>query len=216
MNQIKVGNKVRVVDNGQTYTTYKEWAVANGLTKYQDGKGVVPDGSEGEVLAVAPHMSRHDHSVLAGVHIDGQSYIIGVTGLEVIPQPNGVDGDGNPVEFTVADLKPFQRVVFKDGTVGVVGYEVEGHGLCISIPALSSFIGAFFDHSCRYHIPYIITEVYAPPHVNRAMTATERGELVFSRKDFAAERAAKLAEADKAIAEAEAQLAAARAAKAAI
>lgn len=216
MSAIKVGNKVRVVDNGQTYTTYAEWAVRNNVSGYLD-HCVPAYGTEGEVVAVASHSERCKETILAAVTISGKTYLVGVIGLEVISQPNGVDGDGNPIEFTVADLKPFQRVVMKNGETGVVAYEQYGN-LCICFTGreYKTYNEAYFAHDCKHHVPFVITEVYAPPHVNRAMDYKERGSLVFKAKDFEAERGAKLAAAEKAIAEAEVALAAAKAAKAAI
>jgi hypothetical protein len=84
MQEIKVGDIVRVIDWGRGYTTYEEWAKKNGLSEYRAGNDVV-EGNLYEVVAKALHSEGSLWTLLGLEGEDGKQYIIGIEGVEKIP-----------------------------------------------------------------------------------------------------------------------------------
>lgn len=85
-----VGNRVRIIDSGECYTTYSDWVekhVSEPSEKYLWDYGrSCDDGDTGKILFIAPH--EYDTGQLAYVKMDnekyGKCYLIGVRGLEKI------------------------------------------------------------------------------------------------------------------------------------
>lgn len=85
-----VGDRVRVINSGESYTTYSDWIeehVSESSEKYLWDYGrSCDDGDTGKVLFIAPH--EYGNANLAYVKMDngkyGKCYLIGTKGLEVI------------------------------------------------------------------------------------------------------------------------------------
>lgn len=179
--EFKVGQKVKLTD--------------------QRNYGAVTTGAEYTVMEV------HGKKMLLNAHKD---FLYPFCDFELASTPNGVDAYGESISFTLADLKPFQRVVLRNAHHGIITSSENGT-LAVTF-ADSSWTQAELEDN-----DWGIVEVYAPPANHwQGLNVKAHGALVFSTRNFVAERVAKLAEADAAIADAEAKLAAARAAKAAI
>lgn len=83
MSKFNIGDKVKVVRVGQTYTTYPQWAENQKMTNYV-GYGL-KDSDVGVVIAKAKHSSRVDYDMLYGIELDnGKQFIIGEPGLEIV------------------------------------------------------------------------------------------------------------------------------------
>lgn len=84
---IKVGDRVVVIDNGQSYRGYSGMAVKMNLEKYPYDV-VIKNNMLGTVVAIEQHESCDE--MLAGVHADnGYDYVVGVDGLkkaDVVPE----------------------------------------------------------------------------------------------------------------------------------
>lgn len=90
--ELKVGNKVRVIDNGKSFTTYLEFMTTYG-TKEQCclwDRNVAPqeDGTIYEILNIADHLDRNDYNKLAIIqevgYCEGKVYIIEIDGLKKV------------------------------------------------------------------------------------------------------------------------------------
>lgn len=84
-NEIKVGDKVIITDNGETYNTYATWVVTNvndpvKVAEYRYNS-VPSNGMIGKVEYLAPH--EWGHKMLAYVKGYLGYYLIGTDGLEV-------------------------------------------------------------------------------------------------------------------------------------
>ena len=89
MSKFKVGDKVRVVNNGNRYDTYTEWFEAyrehlktEWLVKYRYNDDDVITGDICTVLYYAPHTTFHDMLYLIK-HGTDYVYLIGEAGIEV-------------------------------------------------------------------------------------------------------------------------------------
>lgn len=83
MTNFKVGDTVKVTNNGRTYTTYQTWADIKGLTKFISEEGSSPkDGSEGIVVAVAEH--ENSTATLLGIDINGREFILDTQGVTLV------------------------------------------------------------------------------------------------------------------------------------
>lgn len=113
--KIEVGDIVEVVDAGKQYLHYLIWADAHGMKRYSWGQ--VNTGCTYTVFVKDFHNDFSKVQLLGIRGDDGNEYIIAEAGVKLAHKGkfNGVDADGNPKNFTVADLKPFQRVVTKAG-----------------------------------------------------------------------------------------------------
>lgn len=85
-NTIKVGDTVKVINNGKTYTTFASWLERN-ISKRADRYAwdycKTPTNDDiGKVIAIHPYSVMCDKDMLAYVEIKGRCYIIGVEGLE--------------------------------------------------------------------------------------------------------------------------------------
>ena len=80
-----VGDKVKVVSNGKTYSTYKDWfSIYNISTKYflkWNECSAPRDGDTFEVIAIHPHTNCGNN--LALIESQNRTYIIGIEGLKV-------------------------------------------------------------------------------------------------------------------------------------
>lgn len=80
---IQIGDKVRVVDHGKQYSTYRKWAEANGMQDYAYNESFWENGADGVVVAVGPHLDA-PQKTLVGVRIRNSTYIFGAEGLTVV------------------------------------------------------------------------------------------------------------------------------------
>lgn len=147
-----------------------------------------------------------------GVKLEGEHFGYPLTAFELFvePTPNGVDGAGNPVHFTEADLKPGMRVVTESDTNAVVygnyksGQHYDGMAIVYSPGNWDMVKSVGFKEV--YEAPE--ETPYNQGHKDR------RGKLLFKAVDPAVVEAR--LKADAAIAEAKAELEAAEAARKAL
>ena len=84
-NKFKIGQRVVVVDDGKTYSTYEEMAKLMGLENWKK-ENELPNGSEAVIVNVKPHISW-SNEILYGIQIDnGKQVIIHEDGLELVKQ----------------------------------------------------------------------------------------------------------------------------------
>jgi hypothetical protein len=83
----RVGDMVKVVNQGQNYTTYRAWAYKYGLKDYASSS--LPDGDTGRVVAVGPHGDSYFDTLVGVEAEDGKQYIIGHRGVELV-KPRGL------------------------------------------------------------------------------------------------------------------------------
>lgn len=83
----KVGDKVKVIDRGQTYPTYSEWLIENKVDiKYAikwKNKNEPANGEFYTIVSLYPHSKEWDE-VLALVDGENGTFLIGLDGLEVV------------------------------------------------------------------------------------------------------------------------------------
>jgi hypothetical protein len=84
MTKFNIGDKVKVVDNGKSYTTYQTWADVYGLKNYKSKEFYCPNnGTVATIVAKAKHLGGNE--MLVGIRIEnGDEYIIEDKGLELI------------------------------------------------------------------------------------------------------------------------------------
>lgn len=85
---IKVGDQVRVVDNGYVCSHYEEWVKEHALQDFvPPSDGLPENGAVGDVVAVGLH-EFPGYGTVYGVRIDGRGFIITQQGVErVEPKP---------------------------------------------------------------------------------------------------------------------------------
>lgn len=89
MSKFKIGDKVKVVDAGRTYTTYNAWAKKHGLTNYagRPRDCMTYNGLIGVIVAVVH--SATERGYLIGIRAeDGKEYIVEDCGLELVTDVN--------------------------------------------------------------------------------------------------------------------------------
>lgn len=84
MTNFKLGDKVKVVNNGQLYSSYKAFAEKHGVRNYTEHNGLA-EGKEGVVIVVGIH-EDHD-TILLAITVDNGDYIIGESGVELVQTP---------------------------------------------------------------------------------------------------------------------------------
>ncbi|WP_255305652.1 hypothetical protein [Paenibacillus sp. Mc5Re-14] len=88
MNEIKRGQMVKVVDTGETYSTYTDMfnhmRAKLGFADFTHARGLQPEKDKVYmVLAVEKHFNNNDSVAL--IHNDNQKgYLISIDGLELI------------------------------------------------------------------------------------------------------------------------------------
>jgi hypothetical protein len=78
----KVGDQIVITDKSRFYSSYKNWAQQNGLTKFVN-KVVVGNGYTGKVVAVNKH-SYGSEIYLYGILCHGQHYVVGECAIELV------------------------------------------------------------------------------------------------------------------------------------
>jgi hypothetical protein len=201
MSAIKIGSKV--------------------IVKVGQGRNTASRYSSGRLLEGSVHTVRelcYDGSLgLEGSDHEGFSYH-GYRFELVADDTNGVDENGKRIKFATADLKPFQRVEFRDGGGGMVGYEESGYLRIVDAmggATLKARLNGVTEGIHGANSGYDIVKVYNPPAAYHALDFTARGSLVWEAQDFT-ELKRKQEAADKAIADAEKALAKAKAERAAL
>ena len=104
----KVGDKVKVVDEGKSYTTYKDFIKENApqlLNKWERERGL-PNGGIYEVKAIGKHEYGNE---LAIIEQNNKVYIVDFEGLELVKP------------FTKSDLKDNHIVVNEMGLKRIWG-----------------------------------------------------------------------------------------------
>jgi hypothetical protein len=87
--KFKVGDKVKIINSGQLYSTYDTWTgtkvLKNWISDY-GRRGKIKD-MVGKISCIESHSSKLPDTLLAGVELDnGHSVIMGLTGLEIVKQ----------------------------------------------------------------------------------------------------------------------------------
>ena len=83
MTQINIGDTVKVVDTGKSYTTYREWAEAYRLQNYVcEEYANLPKDAIAVVVAKGKHTL--DDLNLLGLRAEGKDYIIDERGVEMV------------------------------------------------------------------------------------------------------------------------------------
>lgn len=171
MADFKAGDKVKIVRKGVNYDE-------NGM-----GEGVewsnMWNADMDYYIGTTQMVDEVDE---CGVYFeDAGGYHFPITSLEKIEAAastyNGVDAEGNPLNFTVDDLKPFMRAVSKSEGSWIVGPDVQEGSQCfIRIGDWLPF--SYFDDSDEW----TIVEVYAAPEFNgRLLDVAENGKLIWKR-----------------------------------
>jgi len=83
--KIKVGSKVVVVDNGRTYTTYKDKFKELGF-KNTEKNDFIPKGTICEVFAVTKHSPNSETIVVAIEDQSGNQALIGSKGVKLVTE----------------------------------------------------------------------------------------------------------------------------------
>lgn len=101
----KVGDVLRIKDNGYSYTTYGDMFKQLGFRK-TTLNGDLPNGSYVQVFATAIHHTIPDQELYACVNEDGDETLIGDQGLEWFKwkQAERYDVGGVVVEITESDI----------------------------------------------------------------------------------------------------------------
>lgn len=189
--EIKAGDMVRIV-------------AGKAREGSADGKGTLVEGVVYKVI-------KADYSI----HLEGSNhagFCYNRDRFELVI-PNGVDAKGDPKNLSVADLKPFQRVVVQCGEEAIIARGANGKQYLVF--AGSSWCDIHVDSTERYEKPYNIVEVYETSGLmTSAFDVSQKGALVWKKVDVVKEAAKK--EADNALAAAKEALAKAEAARAAL
>jgi hypothetical protein len=96
----RIGEKVRIKDDGAQYKTYKGWADLHNLSGWQNAKSVPKDGREFKIIRTGVHSGYSDVKLYAIEDADGCQYIFEPRGLEPIKE--------HP---SAGILEPFDRVM---------------------------------------------------------------------------------------------------------
>ena len=81
--KFEVGQKVKVVDDGECYPYYRAWAEANNFEQAPAPNEVSLNNLEGVVFVRDVHRIHNDE-LLYGVEINGENYIFAEDGLEAV------------------------------------------------------------------------------------------------------------------------------------
>ena len=80
----KIGDKVKIIDDGHVFSTYEEMAERMNLTKWKRNPNFNSQGCNGKtgvIVSIQTHFS--DNNILAGVDLGEEEIIIRVIGLEL-------------------------------------------------------------------------------------------------------------------------------------
>lgn len=84
---IKVGDMVKVVDIGQSYTTYTDWCYKNlpfNFVKQYVYSATPYTGTVGKVVCIAPHLHAKNCKIVAIQDNKNRIYLIGESGLKKV------------------------------------------------------------------------------------------------------------------------------------
>lgn len=83
--EYKIGQTVIVMDEGYTYTTYREWAAKHGMERWVEVDFRHPkEGESYKVIAVGVHESDENTQMIGIEDEDGNQFIIDVVGVKVV------------------------------------------------------------------------------------------------------------------------------------
>jgi len=94
-NRFKVGDTIKVINEGSTYPIYETWAKEYSLEYWVYNN--TPENNDVGIIKVLAPLISHPDIMLAGVCIDGKQYIIGLDGIELVE-------DNNTKEFNIGDM----------------------------------------------------------------------------------------------------------------
>lgn len=126
VNDIKVGDRVKVTLPGQQHPTYYDWAKRHGLPNYKRFNASVEEGFEGTVIAVGPHLGegvREKNTVLCGITNGSVDVILNVLGVTKISKgETQVSTDRKPIqegmtEAVTRDGRPVTELTWFKGAV---------------------------------------------------------------------------------------------------
>lgn len=83
---IKLGDKVRVIDSGCNYSTYRSWFKRNAPALEDLYCQSCKDGDEGIVLVKASHHLSDDRTLVACANSEGKVFLIEENGIELVKE----------------------------------------------------------------------------------------------------------------------------------
>jgi hypothetical protein len=98
--KMKIGDKVKVVDNGATYSTYTKMAEKLKATRWKPGS-TPNNGSNGVIVSMSTHL-RDKSTIICLIQVGLNQYIIGTRGLRI---NNNMTELNILIETLVAELK---------------------------------------------------------------------------------------------------------------
>lgn len=98
-----VGDEVRIIDLGKTYTTYKSWIVDKRIRTLYDKNHQPSNNEVGTIFQVAQHEEHKHFGMLIGVLVKERAYIIGWEGVEST-QPTVIVTEPKPSPLSDAQI----------------------------------------------------------------------------------------------------------------
>lgn len=137
-----------------------------------------PGGLTAGKIAVVAHDAGNTSDSAGCVKLDGFSanYTYRRDRFE-LAKPNGVDSVNSPLNFSLSDLKPFQRVKLRRGDFAAVGREFDGR------PTLNFTDGQWSIALLGNAEPLDIVEVYDVPTIYNTYAILECGKLLWKEVD---------------------------------
>jgi len=96
-----LGDRVRVIDDGQYYSSCHHWAKLMGLTNWKNGRNSINTGSYGRIVATLSDPERY------AIQVGGNDYVYNKDGLELI----STNKELIEVDMDTEDIKNFPNAV---------------------------------------------------------------------------------------------------------
>ena len=106
--EFKIGDKVKITDSGETYSTYEDWVhtYVDNVCRMKWKYGHSPNTRHTfNIMVIAPHKNNHNQLAYIQSENDNTCYIIGVDGLEKISTISAAPIEPiEPIEPKVCDI----------------------------------------------------------------------------------------------------------------
>ena len=180
-NKLKIGDKVKVIDTGNFYTTYHDMAEKMDLQHWVIGK-TLPIGTFATVIAMEDHCTFEDDTVIGIKTSNNDQFMIGSRGLELIDESIDEIKENQVIKIPRNTLNYYYENATESERIYINNnFKIDGTTTIKALIGLEELVGSALKSIIRNNHPEYFSKV-----VNFNTYVTKYGHNIFTPKQYEA------------------------------
>ena len=180
-NKLKIGDKVKVIDTGNFYTTYHDMAEKMDLEHWVKGK-TLPEGTFATVIAMEDHCTFEDDTVIGIKTSNNDQFMIGSRGLELIDESIDESEEDQVIKISRKTLNYYyENATESQRTYINNNFKIDGTTTVKALIGLEELACSAWKSVIRNNHPEYFSEVF-----NFSTYAEKYGSHIFTPEEYEA------------------------------